>query len=80
MALRAGLGVDPNDWELESALAAARAASGSDARLQAARALKLNPLDQGVQALDHALAGGPSKRASEAGRAFLSQQSLIVTG
>jgi O-antigen ligase len=79
-ALRAGLGVDPNDWELESALAAARAASGSDARPQAARALKLNPLDSGVQALAHALARGPSKRASEAGRAFLSQQSLIVTG
>jgi Flp pilus assembly protein TadD len=80
VALRAGLAVDPNDWELESALAADRAATGIDARSQAARALALNPLDQGVQGLAHALARGPSKRARQAGLAFLSQQSLIVSG
>ena len=64
----------------ESALAADRAATGIDARSQAARALALNPLDQGVQGLAHALARGPSKRARQAGLAFLSQQSLIVSG
>ncbi len=78
--LRGGLAADPNDWQLQAALAAARAAVGYDARTQAALALRLDPLDQGVSTLAHALAGGPSKRARQAARAFLSQQSLIVTG
>ena len=79
-ALRGGLAADPNNWELVAALAADRAASGLDARAQAAFALRLNPLDSGVQSLAHALSRGPSKRARLEGRVFLSQQSLIVSG
>ena len=51
-----GLAHDPNDWQLQAGLAAARAAVGLDARAQAAQALRLNPLDPGVQALASALA------------------------
>ena len=78
--LRSGLADDPDDWQLEAALAASIAATGSDARPQAARALALNPQDPGVQALAKALAGGPSLRGEAAARSFLSQQSLIVSG
>ena len=78
--LRAGLRVDPNDWQLEAALAAATAAGRSSARVQAAMALRLNPNDPGVQALAHALSSGPSARARRAALTFLSQQSLIVSG
>ncbi|MGD1051113.1 MAG: O-antigen ligase family protein [Solirubrobacteraceae bacterium] len=78
--LRSGLAVDPDDWQLEAALAASIAATGSDARPQAARALALNPQDSGVQALAKALAGGPSLRGEAAARSFLSQQSLLVSG
>jgi len=78
--LRGGLAVDPNDWQLQAALAAAVAATGSDARAQAALALHLNPTDAGVRALAKALAGGPSARASRAALTFLSEQSLIESG
>jgi hypothetical protein len=78
--LRSGLAVDPGDWQLQAALAASIAATGSDARVQAAQALTLNPQDAGVQALAKALAGGPSLRGEAAARAFLSQQSLLVSG
>jgi hypothetical protein len=78
--LRSGLAVDPDDWQLQAALAASIAATGSDARVQAAQALTLNPQDAGVQALAKALAGGPSLRGEAAARAFLSQQSLLVSG
>jgi len=78
--LRGGLAVDPNDWQLQAALAAAIAASGSDARAQAAVALRLNPNDSGVRALAQALAGGPSAKARTAARMFLDQQSLLVSG
>ncbi len=80
VALHSGLDVDPNDWQLQAALAAAMAAVGTDARAQAAVALRLNPQDAGVRALARALAGGPSARAREAAMTFLSQQSPIVTG
>jgi O-antigen ligase len=78
--LRSGLAEDPNDWQLQAALAAATAAVGSDARAQAAVALRLNPEDPGVRALAQALAGGPSAKARQAAVTFLSQQSLIVSG
>jgi O-antigen ligase len=80
VALRGGLAADPNDWQLQAALAAATAAVGSDARSEAAMAVRLDPQDAGVRALAQALAGGPSKRARQAGVSFLSQQSLIVSG
>jgi hypothetical protein len=78
--LRSGLAEDPHDWQLEAALAAARAAAGADGRTQAAAALALNPQDPGVRALAAALAGGPSKAARQAAQSYLSQQSLIVSG
>jgi hypothetical protein len=78
--LRAGLAVDPNDWELQSALAAATAAAGSDARAEAASARRLDPNDPRIAALAHAVAAGPSARSRRAGRAFLSQQTLIAFG
>ena len=78
--LRAGLAEDPNDWQLQAALAATIAATGSDARPEAAAALALNPQDPGVQALARALSGGPSAKARRAARTFLSQQSLIESG
>jgi Flp pilus assembly protein TadD len=78
--LRHGLAEDPSDWQLEAALAAARAATGSDARSQAAAALALNPEDPTVRALAGALADGPSKAARQIARNYLSQQSLIVSG
>ena len=78
--LRDGLAQDPNDWQLQAALAASTAAAGGDARAQAAVALRLNPLDPGVQALAAALAQGPSARARSAAGAFLSNQSLIGSG
>jgi hypothetical protein len=56
------------------------AAVGSDARVQAAAALRLNPEDPAIRALAQALAGGPSAKARRAARAFLSQQSLIASG
>jgi Flp pilus assembly protein TadD len=78
--LRSGLAVDPDDWQLEAALAATIAATGSDARPQAARALVLNPLDPAVEALVEVLARGRSLRGEAAARSYLSQQSLLVTG
>jgi O-antigen ligase len=80
LALDSGLSVDPNDWQLQSAAAATEAVLGFDARAQAASALRLNPLDSGVMALAHALERGPSKQTRQAALAFLSDQSLIVTG
>ena len=80
LQLRAGLAEDPLDWQLEAALAATKAATGADARSEAAAALNLNPEDPGVRALARALAGGPSARARRAAHAFLSQQSLIASG
>lgn len=80
-ALRGGLAVDPNDWQLAAALAASTAAMGVDARAEAALALRLNPDDPGVQALARGLAFGPSPKARAAALTFLSgEQSLIVTG
>ena len=78
--LRAGLAEDPNNWQLRAALAATAAAAGSDARTQAAAALRLNPLDPSVQTLANALARGPSRAAREAAIGFLSQQSLVQSG
>jgi hypothetical protein len=78
--LRGGLAEDPDDWQLQSALAAATAAAGHDARAQGALARRLDPNDPAVRALAGALAGGPSAKARRAGRAFLSQQSLISVG
>jgi O-antigen ligase len=78
--LRGGLAVDPNDWQLRAALAAAKAVGGSDARGDAAAALRLNPNGGDVRALAQALAGGPSAKARRAGRRFLSSQSLIGSG
>jgi O-antigen ligase len=78
--LRGGLAVDPNDWQLQAALAATTAATGADARAQAAAALRLNPTDPGVRALAKALARGPSARARRAALTFLSEQSLIESG
>ena len=78
--LRRGLATDPEDWQLEAALAAATAAAGSDARAEAAVARRLNPNDPDVLALAQALASGPSAKARRAARAFLSQQSLIGSG
>jgi Flp pilus assembly protein TadD len=81
VALRGGLAVDPHDWELQAALAAATAARGFDARAQAATALRLNPEDADIQALADALAHGPSVKARTAARLYLSeQQTLIVSG
>jgi hypothetical protein len=78
--LRGGLAQDPDDWQLQSALAAATAATGHDARSQVALARRLDPNDPTVRALAAALAGGPSAKARRAGVAFLSQQSLISVG
>jgi hypothetical protein len=78
--LRSGLAEDPNDWQLESALAASVAATGADARPEAADALRLDPVDPNVQALARALSRGPSRHARSAAIAFLSQQSLIESG
>ncbi len=78
--LRGGLAADPNDWQLQSALAAATAASGSDARSEVAAARRLDPLDPRIQALARALAGGPSRAARRAGRQFLTQQTPISSG
>ena len=78
--LRGGLAQDPNDWQLQAALAASTAAAGGDARAQAAAALRLNPLDPRVRALAAALARGPSARARRAAVTFLSSQSLIGSG
>jgi O-antigen ligase len=78
--LRSGLAVDPNDWQLQAALAAATAADGHDARGEAALARRLNPNDPGVRALARALARAPSPRTRRAALAFLSQQSLIESG
>ena len=78
--LRRGLAKDPQDWQLEAALAAATAASGSDGRAEVAVARRLNPNDPDVLALAQALAPGPSAKARRAARAFLSQQSLIGSG
>jgi Flp pilus assembly protein TadD len=78
--LRRGLAKDPEDWQLQAALAAATAAGGSDARAEGAVARRLNPNDPGVLALAQALASGPSAKARRAARAFLSQQSLIGSG
>ena len=78
--LRGGLAADPNDWQLQAALAAATAAAGSDARAEVALARKLNPNDPSIRTLARALAGGPSTRARRAARTFLSQQSLIESG
>jgi hypothetical protein len=78
--LRGGLGADPNDWQLHAALAAAIAASGSDARAQVAVAVRLNPNTGDIRALAQALAGGPSAKARSTARSFLDQQSLLVSG
>jgi O-antigen ligase len=78
--LRGGLAVDPNDWQLQSALAAATAAAGSDARTEVATARALDPNDPTISALARALAHGPSAKARRAGKAFLSQQTLISSG
>ena len=78
--LRGGLAVDPDDWQLQAALAAATAAAGHDARAEVAVARRLNPSDPGVRALAQALAAGPSAHARRAARTFLSQQSLIGSG
>jgi O-antigen ligase len=77
---RRGLAEDPNDWQLQAGLAAAIAAGDADARVQAAAARRLNPLDPSVRALDAALSRGPSARARRAALTFLSQQSLIDSG
>src|ERR1019366_7430090 len=53
--LRAGLAVDPNDWQLQAALAATTAAVGDDARAQVRAALALDPLEPTVVALAQAL-------------------------
>lgn len=78
--LRQGLAQDPNDWQLQAALAASTAAAGSDARAQAVAALRLNPLDPSVQTLARALSHGPSHAARRAATNFLSEQSLIESG
>jgi O-antigen ligase len=78
--LRSGLAADPDDWQLQAALAAASAAVGSDARAQVQAALALDPLDPSVAALAHALRGGPSPKARQAARSYLSQQTLITSG
>ena len=78
--LRAGLGVDPNDWQLQAALAATTAAVGADARTQARTALRLNPLEPTVVALAQALGRGPSAKARRAALNYLSQQVLITSG
>ncbi|HLW95228.1 MAG TPA: hypothetical protein VKS25_07630, partial [Solirubrobacteraceae bacterium] len=78
--LRGGLAEDPNDWELQAALAATTAATGADARAAAALAARLDPLDTDVQTLADALARGPSARARAAAVAFLSHQTLIDSG
>ena len=80
MDLRGGLAADPSDWQLQAALAAATAAAGSDARAEVALARRLNPNDPGIRTLARALAGGPSAKARQAARTFLSQQSLIESG
>jgi len=77
---RRGLAEDPNDWQLQAGLAAATAASGSDARSEAALARALNPRDPAVRTLAAALARGPSAKARRAARTFLSEQSLIESG
>jgi hypothetical protein len=78
--LRRGLAVDPDDWQLQAALAASLAAVGSDARTQAQAALALDPIDPGVQALARALRDGPSRKARQAALSFLSDQTLISSG
>lgn len=78
--LRDGLAQDPRNWQLQAALAASTAAAGEDARRQAAAALRLNPLDTGVQTLARALARGRSPDARRAALSFLSEQSLIQSG
>ena len=78
--VRSGLAVDPDDWELQAALAASLAAVGSDARTAAQAALALNPIDPGVDALARALRGGPSRGARQAAITFLSDQTLISSG
>ncbi|HEY1776986.1 MAG TPA: O-antigen ligase family protein [Solirubrobacteraceae bacterium] len=78
--LRSGLAEDPNDWQLQAALAATTAAEGADARSDAASALRLNPIDPSVRLLAEALAAGPSAGARRAALTFLSGQSLIESG
>jgi O-antigen ligase len=78
--LRAGLAVDPNDWQLQAALAATTAAVGDDARAQVRAALALDPLEPTVVALAQALERGPSAKARRAGLNYLSQQVLITSG
>ena len=74
--------VDPDDWQLESALAAAIAADRRGrARGRRRGALRLNPLDPSVQALAKALGHGSVAQARRAPRStFLSEQSLIESG
>jgi hypothetical protein len=79
-ALRGGLAKDPQNWQLQSALAAAIAAHGGDGRAAAAIATRLNPLDANLAVLAHALAARPSAKTRAAGRAFLTEQSLIESG
>jgi Flp pilus assembly protein TadD len=79
-ALRHGLAEDPDDWQLQSALAGTIAAGGGDGRVALAAAQRLNPNDASLAVLGRALVGGPSARARAAARVFLSQQSLIVSG
>ena len=78
--LRSGLAEDPNDWQLQAALAATTALIGGDARAEAVLAVRLDAEDPSVRALAFALAGGPSAAARREARAYLSQQSLIVSG
>jgi O-antigen ligase len=79
-ALQSGLAEDPQNWELQAALAATTAELGENARAQARAALALNPIDAGVQALAQGLARGPSARARAAASAYLTQQTLIQSG
>jgi hypothetical protein len=79
--LRGGLAEDPDDWQLQSALAAAEGARGSPAAAkQAASAAALNPRDALIGELSQTLARGPSQAARRAGISFLDQQTLIVSG
>lgn len=77
---RSGLAADPDDWQLESGLAASIVASGGDAHPELVAAERLDPLDTGLDSVAAAAAHGPSRAARRAARAFLSQQSLIESG
>ncbi|MDX6725513.1 MAG: hypothetical protein QOK49_318 [Baekduia sp.] len=78
--LQKALAKDPRSWNLRAALAATTAASGGDGLADALTAQRLNPRDPGVQGLARGLRSARSADRRSAAVAFLSQQSLAVSG